>query len=72
MHGEVEHYAHQVYGMRHSEGGSPWQNACWHFVIDRDKVDRLTSALAAMAYNYDQDSVAWSEIAATTFIGPPQ
>jgi hypothetical protein len=59
----------EIYGTRESCSISPYQNACWHFSIDTDKVEGLKAALVNLARDFGQDSIAWSEIRHTMFLG---
>lgn len=70
--GEIEDAAVQVFGVRYSGADSPYQNACWHFSARLIDCDAIMEGLRSVAYNYGQDSIAWSVIAETEFIKPPE
>ncbi len=63
--------ADRVYGDWHSLPNSPWQNACIAFEITAANAERLKAALADLATEFAQDSIAWAEAAGTQFLGPP-
>lgn len=48
----------------------PWQNACWCVEIEPVLAEKLQGHLATIAADYQQDSIAWSEVAVAKFIGP--
>ncbi len=58
IHGEWTSYPDSIY-----------QNACFCFEIDDDKVPELKGELTAIAVVYDQDAISWVETTATEFLG---
>jgi hypothetical protein len=52
-----------------SAPASRWQNACVCFEIGSGKADRLKRALGDLAAQFDQESIAWAEVAETQFLG---
>lgn len=62
----------QVHGRWYSLPTEPWQNACWCVDIDpamTSVIEDLRNALAQMAGEWGQDSIAWAE-ATTEFLRP--
>lgn len=68
----VDSMAHAVHGAWFSLSDSMWQNACWCFEPDKDRIGILKRYLAQTAKRYSQDSVAWAEVKATEFLGGGQ
>jgi hypothetical protein len=58
--------ATEVYGDWLSTPDSSYQNACVAVATETPLV--LKAALAMLAKEYDQDSIAWAEVAKTEFI----
>ncbi len=58
------------FGDWHSFPDSIYQNACFCFELDNDKVPELKGVLAALATQYHQDAISWVETTKTEFIGP--
>jgi hypothetical protein len=59
--------ATEVYGDWLSAPDSSYQNAC--VAIATETPLTLKAALATLAGEYNQDSIAWAEVAETEFIG---
>lgn len=52
----------QVHFHACSNGGDPWQNAAWVFVVENDlDAMRLQAGLTDIRGKYNQDSIAWTE-----------
>ncbi len=62
--------ADTIHGDWHSYPDSIYQNACFCFEIDPDKVPELKGTLAAIATEYQQDAIAWNKVTGTDFLGP--
>jgi competence protein ComGF len=54
-------YTRQIHVEGYSLGDKPWQNVVWGFDIDSQFTSKLQEALRITAYNFQQDSIAWSE-----------
>lgn len=65
----VMYWGKQTHGEWHSLPDKPWQNACWGFDIEVDRIPGLQGKLANAAADYRQDSIAWMH-GGTTFITP--
>lgn len=63
----IREEAEAVHGMWYSRPDSPWQNACWCVEISNTGAEELKLKLAHVAYEFQQDSIAWAR-AATEFI----
>jgi len=61
--------ARVMHGVWYSLPNQPWQNACWCFEIQPDRVAELKSGLARACTDFGQDSIAWA-VASTEFIRP--
>lgn len=64
-----------IHGRWLSAPDSPYQNACWCLQIHEDphtgsRAGWLREVLASLAYTYEQDSIAWSEVKSTELLGP--
>lgn len=59
----------QVYGAWISNTQDPWQNACWCAELPADLLAHVETELSALAYRYDQDSIAMAG-AEVEFIEP--
>lgn len=69
---EVRDYATAVHGAWLSAPDAPWQNACMCFEVDPADVADLKHALATLAAEFGQESIAWAEVSRTEFIGPEE
>lgn len=56
---EVNHV--QVHFFGAPPNWTPWQNAAWVFVIEREQIPDLQAALIEIRVEFRQDSFAWSE-----------
>jgi hypothetical protein len=57
----VRTHADHVHGEWYSPSAAPWQNACWGFEVESPSREILRKAVAELAREYDQHSVAWNE-----------
>ena len=62
--------AARIFGVRYSEPASEYQNACWHFTIRPSEAGSLKAELAENAAEYQQESIAWSQITQTEMLTP--
>jgi hypothetical protein len=62
--------ATQIFGDWLSASNAKWQNACVAFEINAEAAGRLKHALANLAAEFNQDSIAWAETAGTEFLAP--
>lgn len=62
---EIIGAAVEIFGKVHFSGGSdwykPWQNACWVFEIEDDKIEPLKTDIARIRGLFEQTSAAWTE-----------
>ena len=58
----------RIYGEWTSIAVSPYQNACICFEILESGVPSMKAALARLAREYSQDSIAWAEVPETEFL----
>lgn len=58
-----------IHGEWHSYPDSIYQNACFCFEVDDEKVPELKGDLAGLAQVYQQESIAWVEAPTTEFLG---
>jgi hypothetical protein len=61
-----------IFGAWISSPVSPFQNACWCVELTVPLELRLRRTLALAARDWDQDSIAWTEVSAVDFIKPHQ
>jgi hypothetical protein len=66
----IRRAATRILGDWLSASNSRWQNACIGFELSGEKADRLKAALADLAAQFQQDSIAWAETTGTQFLGP--
>jgi hypothetical protein len=66
----IREFAQAIHGQWVSEPASPWQNACWCAVVDRQHIEGLKVELRKLAGEYRQDSVAWAEVPGVEFLRP--
>lgn len=62
-----------IHGRWLSEPSSAYQNACWCIDVhdEPNGVEWLRGALARLAADFRQDSIAWAEAPVTEFLGAP-
>jgi hypothetical protein len=58
-----------VHGVWTSASADRYQNACFCFELPAERIGKVKDALARVAAEYRQDSIAWAD-AETTFITP--
>jgi len=65
-----------LHGVRFSAPADPWQNASWCVGFadnphGRSSALSLRAALARLAADFHQNSIAWNQVNETEFIRPP-
>lgn len=60
---DIRMLAKHVHGAWHSLPNAKWQNACWCVDIEEKRAVELAYDVTETARLFQQDSVAWAEIA---------
>jgi hypothetical protein len=63
-------WGRQMHGQWYSLPNSKWVNACWCVELHPENADEVKRALADLAGNYGQRSIAWAEAPNTVMIVP--
>jgi hypothetical protein len=71
LNGAVNRGHAALHGSWRSPSDAPWQNACWciEFEAGLVAVGPLRELLAGVASDFHQDSIAWTEVKTTEFLG---